>query len=203
MTAWLMGFLCACVSGVAVYQKTSFLQDKLGEKIADQRISVYDDGLTPGLLGTSPYDSEGVPTQKTIVLEEGILKNYLCNTYAARKLKLSSTGNAEGTGVTPHNFFLAAGSDPPAQIISSLDKGLILTRTLGHGLNPVTGDISRGAYGLWVEKGEIIYPVSEITVSGNLGEILRNIEMIGNDLEFRTPVCGPTIKIIELMIAGT
>ncbi|MFC2164797.1 TldD/PmbA family protein [Acidobacteriota bacterium] len=203
MTSWLLGFLFACVSGVSVYQKTSFLQDKLGEKIADDRITIYDDGLIPGLLGTTPFDSEGVPAQKTVVVEQGILKNYLCNTYAAKKLKLASTGNAEGTGVTPHNFYLIAGSTAPEKIISSLDKGLVLIRTLGHGLNPVTGDISRGAYGLWVEKGEIAYPVSEITISGNLGEILRTIEMIGNDLEFRSPVTGPTIKIQELMIAGT
>jgi len=203
MTSWLLGFLFACVSGVAVYQKTSFLQDKLGKKIADDRITIYDDGLIPGLLGTTPFDSEGVPTKKTIVVEQGVLKNYLCNTYAAQKLKLVSTGNAEGTGVTPHNFYLTAGNIPPDQIISSMDKGLILIRTLGHGLNPVTGDISRGAYGLWVEKGEIAYPVSEITISGNLAEILRAIETIGNDLEFRSPVSGPTIKIKELMIAGT
>ena len=137
------------------------------------------------------------------MVEDGVLKNYLCNSYAAKKLKLASTGNAEGTGISPHNFYLTAGSDSPDQLISSLDKGLILIRTLGHGLNPVTGDISRGAYGLWVEKGEIAYPVSEITISGNLGEILFGVEMIGNDLEFRTPVCGPTLKIRELMIAGT
>ncbi len=203
MTSWLMGFLFACVSGVSVYQKTSFLQDKLGKKIADDRISIYDDGLIPELLGTTPFDSEGVPTQKTVVVEQGILKNYLCNTYAAKKLKLASTGSAEGTGVAPRNFYLNAGSTTPEQIISSMDKGLILIRTLGHGLNPVTGDMSRGAYGLWVEKGEIAYPVAEITISGNLGEILRTIEMIGNDLQFRSPVTGPTIKIQELMIAGT
>jgi PmbA protein len=203
MTSWLLGFLCACVSGVAVYQKTSFLQDKLGEKIADDRITIHDDGLIPGLLGTTPCDSEGVPTQKTVVVEQGFLKNFLCNTYAAKKLKLRSTGNAEGISVSPHNFYLAAGSVSPDKIISTLDKGMILIRTLGHGLNPVTGDFSRGAFGLWVEKGEIVYPVSEITISGNLGEILRSVDMIGSDLEFRTPVCGPTLKIRELMIAGT
>lgn len=203
MTSWLLGFLFACVSGVSVYQKTSFLQNKLGERISDDRINIYDDGLIPELLGTKPFDSEGVPTQKTAVVEQGILKNYLSNTYAARKLNLASTGNAEGTGVGPNNFYLTAGSIAPEKIIASVDKGLILIRTLGHGLNPVTGDISRGAYGLWVEKGEIAYPVSEITISGNLGEIFRTIEMIGNDLEFRSPVAGPTLKIQELMIAGT
>ena len=202
MTSWLLGFLFACVSGVSVYQKISFLAGKLGQKIAGDNITIADDGLMPGKLGTKPFDSEGVPCQKTPVVEKGILTNYLCNTYASRKLKLASTGNAAGTSVAPNNFYLEAGKYSPGEIIASLDKGLILIRTLGHGLNPVTGDISRGAFGLWVEKGEITYPVSEITIAGNLGEILHNVEMIGNDLEFRSPVTGPTVKIQELTVAG-
>lgn len=202
MTSWLLGFLFACVSGVSIYQKTSFLVDKLGKRIGGSNLDILDDGLMPGMLGTRPYDAEGVPCQKTQVINKGILKNYLCNTYAARKLTLKSTGNSAGTGVTPNNFYLVPGSIPPKEIISSLDKGLILIRTLGHGLNPVTGDISRGAYGLWVESGEIVYPVSEITIAGNLGEILNNIEMIGNDLDMRSSVSGPTIKIKELTVSG-
>jgi PmbA protein len=202
MTSWLLGFLFACVSGVSIYQKISFLVDKLGKRIGNEKITVFDDGLLPRKLGARPFDSEGVPCQKTPVVEKGILKNYLCNSYAARKLKLKSTGNAAGTGVSPNNFYLNAGRNTPEEIISTTEKGLILIRTLGHGLNPVTGDISRGAFGLWVEKGEIAYPVSEITISGNLGEILNQIEMVGNDLEFRTPLAGPTIKIAELTVAG-
>jgi PmbA protein len=202
MTSWLLGFLFACVSGISIYQKTSFLVDKLGERIGNERLTVYDDGLMPGRLGTRPFDAEGVPSQKTLVVYKGMLKNYLCNTYAARKLNLKSTGSSTGTGVIPSNFYLKAGNTPPEKIISSLEKGLILVRTIGHGLNPVTGDISRGAFGLWVEKGEIAYPVSEITISGNLGEILNNIEVVGNDLDFRSPLSGPTIRIKELTVAG-
>jgi PmbA protein len=202
MTSWLLGFLCACVSGTSIYQKTSFLADKLGQRIGNDKVTVIDDGLMPGLLGTRPFDSEGVPSQKTLVVDKGILRNYLCNTYAARKLKLKSTGNADGAGVGPGNFYLIPGETSPEKIISSLDKGLILIRTIGHGLNPVTGDISRGAFGLWVEKGEIVYPVSEITISGNLGEVLNKIEIVGNDLDFRVPVVGPTLLIQELTVAG-
>jgi len=202
MTSWLLGFLVVCVSGVSVYQKTSFLSGRLGEKIADIKVNVIDNGAMPGNLGTRPFDAEGVPCQRTVVIDKGTLKNYLCNTYAARKLKLKSTGNSAGTGVTPHNFYLEPGKASPEKIISSLEKGMILIRTLGHGLNPVTGDISRGAFGLWVEKGEVVYPVSEVTISGNLGEILNDIEMIGNDLEFRSPVCGPTIQVRKLTVAG-
>ncbi len=202
MTSWLLGFLFACVSGISIYQETSFLINKLGERIGNNRVTIFDDGLMPGRLGTRPFDAEGVPSQKTLVVDKGILKNYLCNTYAARKLKLKSTGNSSGTSVSPNNFYLEPGKTPPEKIVSSLKKGLILTRTLGHGLNPVTGDISRGAFGLWVEGGEIVYPVSEITISGNLGEILDNIEMVGNDLTFRSPLSGPTIKVRELTVAG-
>ena len=202
MTSWLLGFLFVCVSGISIYQKTSFLINKLGERIGNNMVTIFDDGLMPGMLGTRPFDAEGVPCQKTLVLDKGILKNYLCNTYAARKLKLKSTGNSSGTGVSPNNFYLEPGKTPPEKIISSLEKGLILIRTLGHGLNPVTGDISRGAFGLWVEEGEIAYPVSEITISGNLGEILNDIEMVGNDLAFHSSLSGPTIKVRELTVAG-
>lgn len=201
-TAWLLGFLFTCVAGTSIYRRASFLVDKLGEKIADPRITVIDDGLMPGRLGTRPFDSEGVPARKTMVIEAGILSNYLCNTYAARKIKLTSTGNAEGGGVGPNNFYLVPGEASPQEIIASLDKGLILVKTIGHGLNPVTGDISRGAFGLWVEKGEVAYPVSEITIAGNLSEILNKIELIGSDLRFETAICGPTIKIAELTVAG-
>jgi len=202
MTSWLLGFLFACVSGMAVYRKLSFLSDKLGEKIGNENITVFDDGQMPGRLGTRPYDSEGVPTQKHCVIEKGTLKNFLCNTYSSKKLNLPSTGNADGAGVGPNNFFLKPGDESPEDIIKKTKKGLILIRTIGHGLNPVTGDISRGAFGLWVENGEIVYPVSEITIAGNLGTILNQIEDVGNDLEFRSTICGPTIKIQELTVAG-
>jgi len=202
MTSWLLGFLFACVSGMSIYRKASFLVGKLGKKIGSEKINIYDDGLMPAGLGTKPFDAEGIPCQKTTVVEKGMLKNYLCNSYASRKLNLLSTANSSGTGVAPHNFYLQAGLKSPETIITSMDKGLILIRTLGHGLNPITGDISRGAFGLWVEKGEIVYPVAEITISGNLSEILRGVESIGNDLEFRSPFAGPTIKIEELLIAG-
>ncbi|UCE43293.1 MAG: TldD/PmbA family protein [Candidatus Aminicenantes bacterium] len=202
MTNWLLGFLFACVSGTAVYQKLSFLSDKLGKKIGNEYITVYDDGRIPGKLGTRPYDSEGVPTRKNKVIEKGTLKNFLCNTYAGKKLNLPSTGNADGAGVGPNNFYLHPGDISPEDIIQKTEKGLILLRTIGHGLNPVTGDISRGAFGLWIENGEIAYPVSEITIAGNLGMILNQIEEKGNDLEFRSAICGPTIKIHELTVAG-
>ena len=201
-TAWLMGFLFGCVTGAAVYQKATFLEGKLGRRIGDERLTVVDDGLLPGELGTHPFDSDGLPSRRTVVIERGVLKNYLCNHYAARKLRLKSTGNADGNGVGPNNFYLEAGTVSPKDIIAGTKRGLILIRTLGHGLNSVTGDISRGAFGLWVEDGEVAYPVSEVTISGNLGRILEGIEAIGSDLEFHTPVTGPTVKVAEMTVAG-
>jgi len=202
MTDWLVGFLFACISAVAVYQKTTFLAGRLGERIGNENITVIDDGLMPGRLGSRPFDSEGVPCRKTTVFEQGVLRRFLCNTYSGRKLKLPTTGNSDGTSVGPNNFYLLPGTASPQEIIASTDKGLILTRTIGHGLNPVTGDISRGAFGLWVEGGEIAYPVSEVTIAGNLEQILGHVELVGNDLDFRSPVCGPTIKIGGLIVAG-
>jgi PmbA protein len=202
MTSSLLGFLFGCVAGTSIYQKASFLTDKLGQAIGNELVTVIDDGLLPGRLGTSPFDSEGVPSQRTVVVDKGVLKSYLCNTYAARKLGLKTTGNSDGGGVSPNNFYMEPGSHAPEEIIRSCAKGLLLIRTLGHGLNSVTGDISRGAFGLWIERGEIAYPVSEITISGNLGEMLKNVEMVGNDLEFRGSICAPTVKIHEMTVAG-
>ena len=202
MTSWLMGFVFSCVSGVSVYQKTTFLAGRLGQQVGNELLTIIDDGLLPGRPGTRPFDSEGVPCGRTIVFERGRLNNYLCNVYAGRKLGLPATGNGEGTGVSPNNFFLQPGTMTPDEIIASMDQGLILIKTIGHGLNPITGDISRGAFGLWVEKGEIAYPVSEVTIAGNLGQILKDIEMVGNDPELQSPVNGPTIKVREMTVAG-
>jgi PmbA protein len=201
-TAWLMGFLFGCVSGMAVYQKATFLAGRLGERIGNGRITVVDDALRPGELGSHPFDSDGLPCRRTVVVEKGVLRSYLCNHYAARKLGLRSTGSADGGGVGPSNFFLEKGPAAPASILAGTKKGFLLVRTLGHGLNAVTGDISRGAFGLWIEDGAVAYPVSEVTISGNLGRLLEGVEAVGNDLEFHSPVTGPTIKVAEMTIAG-
>jgi PmbA protein len=202
MTGSLLGFLFGCVSGPAVYQRTTFLADKLGQRIGRPGLTIIDDGLMPRRIGTGPFDSEGVPSRRTVVVEDGILKSFLCNAYASRKLGLPMTGNADGGGVGPNNFFLQPGPHGPADIVRSCDRALLLIRTLGHGLNPVTGDISRGAFGLWIEGGEIAYPVSGITIAGNLGQILESVEMIGSDLELRGSISGPTLKVAEMMVSG-
>jgi len=202
MSAWLVGFIFACVSGTAVYQKSTFLADRLGKRIGNGKVTVIDDGLMPGKLGSRPFDGEALAGRRTEVVAGGLLRSFLCNAYAARKLGLEPTGNGDGTGVSPNNFYLSPGDRTPQEIIASTRQGLILTRTIGHGLNPVTGDFSRGAFGLWIEGGEVAYPVAEITISGNLGTVLMSVEELANDLDFRSPVCGPTLKVSALTVAG-
>jgi PmbA protein len=195
------------VNGDSVYRGASFLAGKLGEKIAGDNVSVIDDGTLQGGFGTSPFDGEGVPTRRTVVIENGVLKSYLLNTYTAKKLGLQTTGNASrglaGTpGIGPGNYFLKPGKKTPQELIAEIKEGLYVTEFLGHGANLVTGDYSRGASGLWISGGELSYPVEEITVAGNLKEMFFNISEIANDLEFRGSVAAPTIRIDGLTVGG-
>jgi PmbA protein len=195
------------VNGDAVYRQSSFLAGKLGEKVAGNNITVIDDGTMPEGFGTEPFDGEGVPTQRTVVIENGVLKSYLLNTYTAKKLGLKTTGNAArglagNPGIGSGNFFLNKGERTPEQIIGDVKQGLYVTHFLGFGMNMVTGDFSRGASGLWIENGELAYPVEEITVAGNLKDMLNNISEIGSDLEFRGSTAAPTLRIDGMMIAG-
>src|SRR5271166_6623202 len=195
------------VNGDAVYRGASFLAGKLGEKIASDNVTVIDDGTITGGFGTSPFDGEGVPTRRTVVIENGMLNSYLMNTYTAKKLGLATTGNASrglaGTpGIGPGNYFLQAGTRTPKQIISDVKEGLYVTEFLGHGANLVTGDYSRGASGMWISGGEFAYPVEEITVAGNLKEMFFNISEIASDLEFRGSVASPTLRIDGLTVGG-
>jgi PmbA protein len=195
------------VNGDSVYRGASFLAGKLGQQIAGTNVTVVDDGTIPGGFGTTPFDGEGIRTRRTVVIENGILKSYLLNTYTAKKLGLETTGNASrglaGTpGIGPGNYFLAPGTKTPKEIIADVKNGLYITEFLGHGANLVTGDYSRGASGMWIVNGELAYPVEEITVAGNLKEMFCNISEIGTDLEFRGSVASPTIRLDGLTVGG-
>jgi PmbA protein len=203
----ILGAIMGAINGNAVYRSSSFLAGKLGEKVAGSNLTVIDDGTTPGGFGSSPFDGEGLPTRRKIVLDRGVLNSYLLNTYTARKLGLRSTGNAtRGLGGSPGigcgNFYLEPGMKTPEEILAEIPSGLYVTDLIGHGVNIVTGDYSHGASGLWIENGELAYPVEEITVAGNLKEMLHNISSIGNDLIFRSAVACPTICIEGMTIAG-
>ncbi|MGA2696939.1 MAG: TldD/PmbA family protein [Terriglobales bacterium] len=195
------------INGDAVYRGATFLAGKLGQKIAADSVTVVDDGTIPGGFGTSPFDGEGIPTRRTVVIENGVLNSYLLNTYTAKKLGLQTTANASrglaGTpGIGPGNFFVQPGKKTPQEIIAAIPDGLYVTEFLGHGANLVTGDYSRGASGLWISGGELAYPVEEITVAGNLKEMFFNISEIGSDLEFRGSVACPTIRLDGLIVGG-
>ena len=203
----LLDHIFEAVNGDAVYRHSSYLTGKLGEKVAGANITVVDDGTMPGGFGTSPFDGEGVPTRRTTVFEDGVLKSYMLNTYTAKKLGLVTTANASrglaGTpGIGNGNFFLKPGSKTPEQIIGDIKEGLLVTEFLGFGVNLVTGDFSRGASGIWIQNGELTFPVEEITVAGNLKDMWNNVAEIGNDLEWRGAVACPTLRIEGMTIAG-
>jgi PmbA protein len=207
MAASLLRNLASALSGYALYKGASFLAGKLGTQIGSELLTVIDDGMIPGALGSRPFDGEGLPIRKKTVVEKGRLQSYLLDTYSGKKLGMPSTGNAsrsagEPPGVSPTNFYLAPGKDSPEQILKSVKSGLYVTETIGFGVNMVTGDYSRGAAGLWIENGEFTYPVEEITIAGNLKEMFQNVERVGNDLEMRGRIASPTVKISGMTIAG-
>jgi PmbA protein len=207
MAASLLRALAGAVSGPSLYKGASFLLDKLGEQIMAPNVTIRDDGRMRAGLGSKPFDGEGLPTNRKSMVGKGVLQSYLLDCYSARKLKLAPTGNAsrgvgEVPGVSPTNLYLEPGPYTPEQIIKSVQRGLYVTELIGFGVNSVTGDYSRGVGGLWIENGELAYPVQEITIAGNLKEMFLSIEMIGNDLKWRSAIVAPTIKISEMMIAG-
>jgi PmbA protein len=204
----LVAHVFEAVRGDAVYREASFLAGKLGSRVAGDNVEIVDDGLRPGGFGSRPFDDEGIRAGSTPVIEKGVLKNYLLNCYAARKLKLQTTGNASrgiagSPSVGPKNFYLAAGAAAPEEIVRSIKSGFYVTELIGFGVNIVTGDYSRGAAGLWIENGELAYPVQEVTIAGNLGEMLNHIAMIGSDLEFKSALAAPTLLVEGLTVAGT
>jgi len=204
----LLSHIFDAVRGDAIYRSASFLTGKLQQKIANENITILDDGLRPGGFGSRPFDGEGIPSSVTQVIEKGVLRNYLLNCYTARKLGLRTTGNAARgvagpPGVGPKNFYMLAGPHSPEEIVRSVDNGLYVTELIGFGVNTVTGDYSRGAGGIWVRKGEFAYPVEEVTIAGNLADMLNHVEMVGSDLEFRSALAAPTLLISGLTVAGT
>jgi PmbA protein len=208
----LIGSVFEAASGDAIWRSASFLAGRLGETIAAPHVTIVDDNamLLPsgvGGFGTSPFDGEGLPSRRTVVVERGVLSNYLLNTYTARKLGMKSTHNASrglaGTpGIGCGNLYLEPGTQTPDEILASVPAGLYVTSLMGFGTNLVTGDYSRGATGQWIENGQLTHAVEEITIAGNLRDMLRNVTAIGNDLVFRGAVASPTLRIDGMTIAG-
>jgi PmbA protein len=208
----LVGSVFEAASGDAIWRSASFLAGKLGESIAAANINIVDDhtmllGSGAGGYGTSPFDGEGLPSRRTIVVENGVLQTYLLNTYTARKLGMKSTHNASrglaGTpGVGCGNLYLEPGTLTPEEIIAQIPAGFYVTGLMGFGTNTVTGDYSRGATGLWIENGQLTHAVEEVTVAGNLAEMFKNVTAIGTDLVFRSSIASPTLRIDGMTVAG-
>ena len=203
----LLGHVSGCVNGYSVYRQTTFLADRMGETVASDAITVVDDGRKPGGLGSRPFDGEGQPTRRKTVIDAGRLSSWLLDSYSARKLGTTSTGNAARSpggapSAGPTNLWIEPGEQSLEEIIAATPRGLLVTELIGHGFQPVTGDYSRGAAGLWIENGEIAYPVEEITVAGNLGEMLRSIDAVGSDILWLGRLASPSLRVAEMTVAG-
>jgi PmbA protein len=207
MAASFVGQVAAAANGDAIFKKSSIFAGRLGKKIAAERFSVVDDGLLPKGIATSPFDGEGVATRRTPIIERGILKSFLYDSFTARKAKARSTGNASrGYSSLPsigfNNLYLEAGEASPQEILGGVKNGFYVTAMLGHGANIVTGEYSRGANGLWIENGALAGPVQEVTIAGNLLGMLESVDAIGNDLQFRGTVGAPTVRFAEMTVSG-
>ncbi len=202
----ILGHLSSAINGASVARGTSFLKDRMGAKIFPEAISIVDDPLRHRGLRSKPFDGEGLPTTCQNIIDQGELKTWILNLRNARQLGLSPSGHASrgtssppGAGVT--NFYLEAGNLSPAELMADIGEGLLITEMIGHGINYVTGDYSRGATGFWIENGEVVYPVSEITIAGNLSDMFASVTA-ANDLQFRYGTDAPSLRIDGMTIAG-
>lgn len=203
-----IGMIFGAASGGSIYRRSSYLVDKVGQQIVAPAITIVDDATIEDGLASRPFDAEGVKSSAVTVIENGVLKTYVCDAYAARRLNAKVTGNAgrsyqSAPGVSSTNLFLKNGKTDPKDIIKSVKNGLYLTEMFGSGVNSVTGDFSQGASGYWIENGEITYPVQEITIAGNVLNVLKNVQAIGSDLSFkRGSTASPTLLISEMTVGG-
>jgi PmbA protein len=202
----LVGHLSSAINGAAIARGTSFLKDKLGQKIFASGIEIIDDPLRKRGLGSHPFDAEGVAPERRALVKDGVLTTWILDCASARELGLKTTGHAQrGVSSTPSpgasNLHLAPGAITPEQMIKDIEDGFYITDLIGMGVNLVTGDYSRGASGFWIEKGELTYPVSEVTIAGHLNEIFASLTP-ANDLKFRYRTNAPTVRVEGLTVAG-
>lgn len=202
----LIGHLASAINGQSIARGTSFLKDQLGKEIATPNITIWDEPHRPRGHRSKPFDGEGLPGQKRAIVDQGRLTCWILDLATARQLGMTSTGHASrGTSSPPSpsvtNFWLAPGEKSPDQLIGEIDQGFLITELMGMGVNGVTGDYSRGAGGFWIEKGQITHPVSEATIAGNLKELFRQMTP-ANDLQFRSGIDAPSIRIEAMTVAG-
>jgi PmbA protein len=204
----LLGGILGAINGERVLQGASFLADRVGEKIGSELLTIIDDGTRPRGLASRPFDGEGVPTQRRVILDRGVLQGFMYNTMVASRAGVESTGNAARggfsslPGIGPHAFYVEAGETPPEEIISSTPTGLYLRGVTGYGINPVSGNFSGGAQGFWIENGQIAFPVRGLTIAATAEEMLNGIDVLGNDLDLNRTMTAPTFRIREMQIGG-
>lgn len=203
----ILGLVASCISGGAIWRKASYLVDRLDSQIANPLVTITDDPLIVRGPGSRNYDGEGLLSKKNVIVESGVLKSYQLDSYSGRKLERASTANASrgssgGVGISSTNFHLLPGTTSAEDIIKSTKRGLYVTSMMGFGFNAVTGDFSRGANGFWVENGELAFPVSEVTISLNLDELLKRIDVIGSDLDTKTSIAAPSFRVSSMTLAG-
>ena len=201
----LVGYLTSAINAASVARKTSFLRNKMGQAVTGQGIHIVDDPRIPRQTGSRLFDGEGVGTEKLSLVSNGILQTWLLDSATARELELKTNGRASrsGSGTRPSttNCYMKAGQQSPEEIIASIKEGLYLVGTIGHGVNMVTGDFSKGAFGFWIENGELTFPVAEITVAGNLADMFLNMTP-ANDLVLKYATNAPTLLIEGMTIGG-
>ena len=194
----LIGSFIGAISGGSLYRKSSFLLDSLGQQVFSPIVNLSERAYLKKGFASGPFDDDGVQTRDREVVVDGVVQGYFLSAYSARKLGMQTTGNAGGA----HNLILATGDDDFAALLKRMGRGLVVTELLGHGINNVTGDYSRGAAGFWVENGEIAYPVQEITIAGNLKDMFMGIQAIGNDVLHRGSRQTGSILIDRMTVAG-
>ena len=208
VASFLLGDVFGAASGGSIYRRMSYLVDKVGQQIASPSITIVDDAIMPDGVASRPFDAEGVRSSNVVVVEKGVLKQYVCDSYAARRLNIKPTGNAARSyqgnpNVGSTNLYIKNGETSPADIIKSVKSGLYLDRVGGQGMNSTTGDFSMGANGQWIENGELTHAVQEITVAGNILKVLSNVKAVGNDLNFKLgTTAAPTLLIGEMTVGG-
>ena len=204
----LIGGILTAINGERVLQGASFLKDQLNKQFASSLLTITDDGTRNRSLGSAPFDGEGVPTMKNILVENGILKGFIYNTKAGKRAGVNSTGNASRggfsslPGIGTHNVYLEPGKISQKEIISATKKGLLLKEVTGYGIDPVSGNFSGGASGFWIENGEIAFPVKGVTIAGKAFDILTSIDMIGNDIDMNRSFAAPSFRVAEMQIGG-
>ena len=205
--AELLGQVFRALSGYSVFRNATFLKDRLGQQVASPLLTVVDEGRAFRGLGSRPFDGEGLPTRRNVPLDAGVLRFYLCDSYAARKIGARPTGSARRSvggapTVGPANLCFAAGETPPAEIVAGVESGLYVTDLIGFGVDLVSGDYSQGAVGQWIDKGRFAHPVHEVTIAGNLKEMLLDVDAVGRDLVFRGSSASPTLRIRRMTVSG-